>query len=836
MDKDAVLTHIKNSKGMSTVLGGELPVSVINNNKYISPLTSQTQVTDRDVDDDSLISLDLAIHTALSRESKTVVVAGPEGSGKTTALEKLVVDWAKGEGLQNFSYVFYFRFRELKFLEGTLSLEMLMQHYHGHIPPESVPLVLQKPDEVLFVFDDLDQSRSSLDPSIHTLCSDSSQAASVPCLLASLLHRSLLKGASFVVATRPTGSLEFLKGTWVEMLGFLKPQRETYFNGFFTDPAAANKALIHMERTLGFYDFSTSPRFCWTVCSVYKSLMNAGAELPETLSQLYVEILVHLIQALSLSEACSRELVLALGRIALCCSLDQHSRCTKEEMNFFDFQQFLNSVDVFLQVDGDLESDTCVFSFHSMLMQEFILAVSFFLDKSTSEGVEKMLEKHKGHAKFLDLFLSGLLEPLQRRPLETLLGEFNSDRIMDFKHWFLTSLEATLKGCDKDEHSHYFQLLQQAQSKSLVKEITTPSALGFSYAPLSLQDCVALNYVITCLGEMEQLNLFRILNLTEEKAEVLAPAMSLSCKIILTYSTLSTGAVSHLASAISRGITKELDLSNTGLTDDIFSILCTGLRSCKLHRLNVGGCQLTSGDDLMVVLTSPTSHLCVLEMRFNQLGDQSFIKLCKALHSPHCKLQELGLQRCELTAASMEAFSAALCSGQSQLRKVNLTENTIGDSGVEALCKSLQHPLCKLQSLKLARCELTQSVFKELGSVLRSGTSQLKSLTVGLNEVGDQGVKHLWDAVAHPHCLLEELDVEMTGLTDVCVEDVCAAITASKTLKSLEMRNNMLTDASVPALVKVMQDSDNMQEMNLKYNDFSEDAFDLLEECDKIRY
>lgn len=42
--------------------------------------------------------------------------------------------------------------------------------------------------------------------------------------------------------------------------------------------------------------------------------------------------------------------------------------------------------------------------------------------------------------------------------------------------------------------------------------------------------------------------------------------------------------------------------------------------------------------------------------------------------------------------------------------------------------------------------------------MLRSGTSQLKSLIVGINEVGEQGVKHLWDAVAHPDCLLEELE------------------------------------------------------------------------------
>ncbi|GLD46249.1 NACHT, LRR and PYD domains-containing protein 3 isoform X1 [Lates japonicus] len=832
MDKDALLTHILKPKGISTLLGGEPPISVINNNKYITQVTPEAQVTDRNVDDSSP-SLDHAIHSALSGQSKTVILMGPEGS------------------------------------------------------------VLQKPEDVLCVFDDLDQYKVFPDPSVHTLCSDPSQAVSVSCLIASLLHGSLLKGAAFVVATRPKESLEFPNSTRVEVLGFLKPQREAYFNGFFTDPATANKALTHMERTLGFYDFCSSPRFCWTVCSIYKTLMDAGAELPETLTQLHVDILVHLIQALN--EAGVRELVLALGRMASHCSLDQHSSCTKEELDCFSFQQFLSSVGAFLQVDGDLDSDACVFSFTSQLMQEFLLAVSFFLDKS--EGVEKMLEKHKGHAKFLDLFLSGLSEPVQRRPLETLLGEFNSDQITDFERWFKSSSEETLKGCYKDKHHRCFHLLHQAHSKKLVKEIITPSArTGISYGDLSLQDCVALNYVVTCLGEMELLNLYRTRDFTEEKAEALAPAMSLSHKISFSGSSLSTGAVSHLASALSRGITKELDLSHARLGDEKFKILCAGLRDCKLQELKLLACRLTeaSCDELVPVLTSGTSQLFVLDMMHNEIGDHGLMKLSKALQSPHCKLQELPLKSCDLTAASMETFSAALCSGKSELRKVILSQNSIGDSGVEALCKSLKNPLCKLQSLELfdseltgtccrhlmealmsehsqsltelelsvndlgqegalllcqglsrtgcpleklglKRCELTQPVFKELGSLLKSGTSRLKSLIVGINKVGNQGVKHLWDAVAHPSCLLEELDVEMTHLTDACVEDLCAAVRASKTLKILELRNNSLTDVSVPALIQVMQDSHNMQEMNLKYNDFSDEVLDMLYECDKIR-
>ncbi|XP_054465297.1 NACHT, LRR and PYD domains-containing protein 12 [Anoplopoma fimbria] len=892
MDKTALMTHTLKSNAKSTLLGGDLPGAVISNNQYIPPLTAEAQKTDGSVDHSSP-SLDAAVLSALSQETRTVVLVGPEGSGKTTALEKLVVGWAKGEHLQNFSYVFHFRFRELNFLNGTLSLEALMLRHHGHLPPEAVPKLLREPEGVLFVFDDLDQCKDSLDPSVLDLCPDPGQPASVSCLVASMLHGSLLKGAAFVVAIRSAEGHKFLSGSRVHMLGFLKPQREAYCKGFFSDdPAAATKARMHMESTLGFYDICTSPRFCWTVCSVYKSLMDSGAKLPDTLSQLYVDILVHLIQ----NEARRRELVLALGKMASHCLIDQHSSCTKEELDSFGFQEFLTSVGDFLRVD-DEQSDRGVFSFHSQLMQEFILATSFLLDTSTSEGVEKMLEKHKGRAKFLDAFLSGLSEPLQRQPLETLLGEMNSDRITGFKRWFKSSSEATLKGYHKKEHHRCFHLLLQAQNESLVKEVVCPTArIGISYGDMNLQDCVALSYVFRCLGEMEHLNLYRTMNLTEEQAERLAPTASLSRKITLKDSYLSTGAVPHLASALSGGLTEELDLCHSHLGDEEFKILCAGLRNCKLHTLKLRACKLTGAicGDLASALTSGSSQLCVLEMSFNEIGDQGFMKLCKAFQSPLCKLQDLELQRCEVTAASMEDFSAALRSGQSELRKVDLTQNLIGETGVEALCKSLQHPLCKLQSLNLndceltgaccphfsealmsehcsltdldlsvndlfqegalllckalrrpgcpmeklslGRCELTPPVFEELSSVLRGGTSRLKSLIVGVNEVGDQGVKHLLDALAHPNCLLEELDLEMTGLTDACVQDLCAALRTNKTLKSLELRNNMLTDASVPELVQVMQDSDNMLELNLKYNDFSEEVFEVMDECDKISY
>lgn len=876
MDKAEVLTRILQSEDTSTILGGQSPASVINSGKYVSVRVGGGQ-------EDDLCFLDDAVRTALCGETKTVVVVGPEGSGKTTALHKLVVNWAKGEQLQNFSYVFNFHFRKINSSAGELCLKTLIQQSHHQTPPEFTQLVTENPSGVLFVFDGLDEYKHSLDPSVHTLTSDPSRPVSVSCLLASLLHGSLMKGAAFLVATRPTDNVKFLGGTRLEVLGFQKLQREVYFNNFFSDPAAAKKAFLHMERTLGFYDFCASPGFCWTVCSIYKWLIDSGDKLPETLSQLFVHILVHLIQTISPSKEGTTGFVLALGRMASHCLQNQHS-------SSFNPPSDLSSMDSFLSVqDGDL-------FFHSQLMQEFVLAVAFFLDPSTYESVEKLMENHKGVAKFLDFFMSGLSEPAQYRPLEEFLGRFSSDQIKGFKNWLKSSSEKTLKDYNKSEHYRCFHLLHQAQNESLVKEILAPPAHPCVFHnSLSLQDCAALNYVITCLGEREKLSVSRT-TISRETMEVLAPSVSLSQTVILSNCSIQKESIPLLASAVSRGITRELDLSRSNLGDEKLQILCAGLREAKLHKLNLNVCGLISAGcgDLVSVLTSGTSQLRILQLMFNQSGDQGFTKLCEAMHSPNCRLQELQVQNCDLTAASMEVFAAALCSGQSQLTKIDFKGNTIGDSGVEALCEALRQPLCRLRSLGLfdngltgacctslkevflsehcslseldlslndlgqegalllcqglkrpncpietlglTRCELTPPVFEELGSVLKNGTCQIKSLLLAINKVGDQGVKHIWDAVAHPSCSLEELSVEMTKLTDACVEDLCAALRANNTLKLLELRNNSLTDAAVHAIVGVMKEKHNMKELNLKYNDFSEDALELLDKCHNIRY
>lgn len=57
----------------------------------------------------------------------------------------------------------------------------------------------------------------------------------------------------------------------------------------------------------------------------------------------------------------------------------------------------------------------------------------------------------------------------------------------------------------------------------------------------------------------------------------------------------------------------------------------------------------------------------------------------------------------------------------------------------------------------MTRCELTLPVFSALEEVLRGG-SKLQGLALGLNNVGNQGARHIWSALKHGHSSLKDLE------------------------------------------------------------------------------
>ncbi|XP_051719359.1 ribonuclease inhibitor-like [Ctenopharyngodon idella] len=140
----------------------------------------------------------------------------------------------------------------------------------------------------------------------------------------------------------------------------------------------------------------------------------------------------------------------------------------------------------------------------------------------------------------------------------------------------------------------------------------------------------------------------------------------------------------------------------------------------------------------------------------NQILYDAFIRLTAGLQDTECRLESLNLKNCGVTEPGCVFLSSALSLNPSHLRVLDLSWNDIGDSGVKHLCASLEKVQCALEILKLNNCNITHRSCAALASVLQTD-SNLKELSLSKNELQDSGVMLFSVGLHHPHCKLEIL-------------------------------------------------------------------------------
>ncbi|XP_029915608.1 butyrophilin subfamily 2 member A2-like [Myripristis murdjan] len=121
------------------------------------------------------------------------------------------------------------------------------------------------------------------------------------------------------------------------------------------------------------------------------------------------------------------------------------------------------------------------------------------------------------------------------------------------------------------------------------------------------------------------------------------------------------------------------------------------------------------------------------------------------------------LSVCNLSERSCAALASVLSSQSSSLRELDLSNNDLQDSGVKRLSAGLESPHCRLETLRLSGCLLTQEGCASLASALSSNPSHLRELDLSYNHPGDSGVKLLSAGLEDPTWRLEALRVDHGG-------------------------------------------------------------------------
>ncbi|XP_051781738.1 NACHT, LRR and PYD domains-containing protein 3-like isoform X1 [Erpetoichthys calabaricus] len=755
--------------------------------------------------------------------SNIVVVSGVAGIGKTTMVEKIMSDWARGTQYQRFQFVFLFKLRELKLIdndnETQESLTKLIVRHYKYLSNESVKEILKKPESLLFILDGLEEYKRKLDFTPSQLFSDPDDEVPVHILVTSLVSQTLLKGCSVLITSRPTalGSLDMERvDGFAEIVGFFPEQRLMYFKKFFGEAALSTKAfryfeervhrfaefvgffpeqrLLYLKRFFGVADMSAeaskyveenpilysmffSPSYCWIICSALKSHFMTPEEergaAPKTVTEIFVMFLHNILT--SHRQEAEDQILLKLEKMAYYgVENNIHEFNEKQEMSNFSLQPVLSSpfISGLLQRQSTQEHTT--YTFYHLTLQEFMAACSVYRDPP--EGIEELLMKwdscKDGRFEIVTRFMAGLAWCPVLKTLEGILGEFEGTTTQRIQEWVRQKAKQALHGQNKSEAVRVCHWLYETQNKELIRD-AIGEALKMNFRNISLYplDCAVLAAVISCCGELQKLDLTGT-PLTPQCIRRLAEGLSCCSEVWLRSCGFTSACCSALSSVFSSPNSQltELVLNNNNLGDSGARQLSEGLRSdnCKLEKLGLYSCGLTSAccSALSSVLSSPNSQLTELDLDINNLGDSGAHQLSEGLRSDNCKLETLWLVSCGLTSACCSALSSVLSSPDSRLTELWLNNNNLGDSGAHQLSEGLRSDNCKLEKLELFSCGLTSACCSALSSVLSSPNSQLTELNLDFNNLGDSGARQLSEGLRSDNCKLKKLMLENNGISE----------------------------------------------------------------------